>query len=90
MPSSEPPFQSNSAHTASPTRTTPPVTTEAAPPPIPKRLGSGNPVTFAFGGDVIFEEPIRSYAPADVFEKQVRDEFQVFRTLVQDFDLMPK
>ena len=41
-----------------------PVTTEAAKPAIPKRLG-----TFAFGGDVMFEEPIRSYLsdPASVF-----------------------
>ena len=31
-----------------------------------------------------------SYAPAEEFEKQVRDEFQVFRALVRDFDLMPK
>jgi poly-gamma-glutamate synthesis protein (capsule biosynthesis protein) len=52
---------------APPTTVEPPVTTTAEPPPIPKRLGSGNPVTFAFGGDVIFEEPIRSYAPAEVF-----------------------
>ena len=46
-----------------------PVTTEAAKPAIPKRLGSGQPVTFAFGGDVMFEEPIRSYLsdPASVF-----------------------
>lgn len=45
-----------------------PITTEAAPPTLPKRLGSGEPVTFAFGGDVIFEEPIRSYLddPAQV------------------------
>ena len=45
-----------------------PATTEAAPPPLPKRLGPGEPVTFAFGGDVIFEEPIRSYLddPAQV------------------------
>ena len=36
---------------------------------LPKRLGSGEPVTFAFGGDVMFEEPIRSYLsnPAEVF-----------------------
>lgn len=36
---------------------------------LPKRLGSGEPVTFAFGGDVMFEEPIRSYlsSPAEVF-----------------------
>ena len=46
-----------------------PVTTEVAKPEIPKRLGSGEPVTFAFGGDVMFEEPIRSYLsePASVF-----------------------
>jgi poly-gamma-glutamate synthesis protein (capsule biosynthesis protein) len=46
-----------------------PVTTEAAQPDLPKRLGSGQPVTFAFGGDVMFEEPIRSYLsePASVF-----------------------
>lgn len=46
-----------------------PATTEAAKPAIPKRLGSGEPVTFAFGGDVMFEEPIRSYLsePASVF-----------------------
>ena len=31
-----------------------------------------------------------AYAPAEEFEKQVRDEFQVFRALVRDFDLMPK
>ena len=46
-----------------------PATTAAAKPVIPKRLGSGEPVTFAFGGDVMFEEPIRSYLsdPAAVF-----------------------
>ncbi|MGI9117774.1 MAG: CapA family protein [Gaiellales bacterium] len=46
----------------------PPVTTTSAPP-LPKRLGSGEAVTFAFGGDVMFEEPIRSYLsdPASVF-----------------------
>jgi poly-gamma-glutamate synthesis protein (capsule biosynthesis protein) len=46
-----------------------PATTEAAEPKLPKRLGSGEPVTFAFGGDVMFEEPIRSYLsePASVF-----------------------
>jgi len=41
-----------------------------AAPDIPKRLGSGEPVTFAFGGDVMFEPPIRSYLdddPATVF-----------------------
>jgi len=37
----------------------------AAEPTIPKRLGSGEPVTFAFGGDVMFEPPIRSYLEAD-------------------------
>ncbi|MFM7552669.1 MAG: CapA family protein [Actinomycetota bacterium] len=42
---------------------------ETAAPDVPKRLGSGQPVTFAFGGDVMFEEPIRSYLdePASVF-----------------------
>jgi poly-gamma-glutamate capsule biosynthesis protein CapA/YwtB (metallophosphatase superfamily) len=46
-----------------------PVATEPAQPKLPKRLGSGEPVTFAFGGDVMFEEPIRSYlsTPAAVF-----------------------
>jgi len=37
---------------------------------VPARLGSGQSVTFAFGGDVMFEEPIRSYLserPADIF-----------------------
>ncbi len=41
-----------------------------AAPDLPKRLGSGEPVTFAFGGDVMFEPPIRSYLdddPAQVF-----------------------
>ena len=40
-------------------------TTTAAAPAIPSRLGSGNPVTFAFGGDIHFEEPIRSYLDDD-------------------------
>jgi tripartite-type tricarboxylate transporter receptor subunit TctC len=31
-----------------------------------------------------------AYAPAEEFEKQVRSENEVFRTLVKDFDLMPK
>lgn len=72
---------SNDASAAAPTTTAAPVTTvapvvteapvETAPaePKLPKRLGSGEPVTFAFGGDVMFEEPIRSYLsePASVF-----------------------
>ncbi|MGI9187797.1 MAG: CapA family protein [Gaiellales bacterium] len=61
--------------TSAPATTEAPVTTEApieaapAEPKLPKRLGSGEPVTFAFGGDVMFEEPIRSYLsePASVF-----------------------
>lgn len=61
--------------TAAPATTVAPVVTEApvetapAEPKLPKRLGSGEPVTFAFGGDVMFEEPIRSYLsePASVF-----------------------
>jgi len=55
--------------TEAPATTEAPVTTEAAPPKLPKRLGSGESVTFAFGGDVMFEEPIRSYLsePASVF-----------------------
>ncbi len=42
-------------------------TTTTAPtaPAVPSRLGSGNPVTFAFGGDIHFEEPIRSYLDGD-------------------------
>ncbi len=52
-----------------------PVTTTADSPStstavVPARLGSGQSVTFAFGGDVMFEEPIRSYLlerPADIF-----------------------
>ena len=64
------------AATAAPATTTAPVTTQQAPvtteaakPAVPKRLGSGEPVTFAFGGDVMVEEPIRSYLsdPASVF-----------------------
>lgn len=39
----------------------PPATTVAAAPAAPKRLGSGEPVTFAFGGDVMFETPINGY-----------------------------
>lgn len=39
----------------------PPATTVAAAPATPKRLGSGEPVTFAFGGDVMFETPINGY-----------------------------
>lgn len=38
--------------------------------PVRGRLGSGNPVTFAFGGDVHFESPIREQllaSPASVF-----------------------
>ena len=31
-----------------------------------------------------------AYAPAEEFEKQVRNENDVFRALVKDFDLMPK
>ena len=72
---------SDDAAAAAPTTTMAPVTTEApvateapaevepAKPKLPKRLGSGEPVTFAFGGDVMFEEPIRSYLsePASVF-----------------------
>lgn len=72
---------SNDASAAAPTTTAAPVTTVApvvteapvetvpAEPKLPKRLGSGEPVTFAFGGDVMFEEPIRSYLsePASVF-----------------------
>ena len=57
--------------TAAPPATTieAPATTEAAPPKLPARLGSGESVTFAFGGDVMFEEPIRSYLsdPVSVF-----------------------
>lgn len=58
------------------TATAAPATTEQEPvatapeePRLPKRLGSGEAVTFAFGGDVMFEEPIRSYLsePASVF-----------------------
>jgi poly-gamma-glutamate synthesis protein (capsule biosynthesis protein) len=57
------------ATTALPVSTEAPATTEVAPPALPKRLGSGEAVTFAFGGDVMFEEPIRSYLsdPASVF-----------------------
>ncbi len=52
-----------------------PVTTTADSPSmstavVPARLGSGQSVTFAFGGDVMFEEPIRSYLlerPVDIF-----------------------
>ena len=45
------------------------ITTPEVEPALPKRLGSGEPVTFAFGGDVMFEEPIRSYLsnPVEVF-----------------------
>ena len=45
------------------------ITTPEVEPGLPKRLGSGEPVTFAFGGDVMFEEPIRSYLsnPVEVF-----------------------
>lgn len=45
------------------------ITTPEVEPDLPKRLGSGEPVTFAFGGDVMFEEPIRSYLsnPVEVF-----------------------
>jgi poly-gamma-glutamate synthesis protein (capsule biosynthesis protein) len=52
-----------------PVSTEAPVEAEPAKPKLPKRLGSGEPVTFAFGGDVMFEEPIRSYLsePASVF-----------------------
>ncbi len=64
--------------TATIVQTTPaplPVTTTADSPStstavVPARLGSGQSVTFAFGGDVMFEEPIRSYLlerPADIF-----------------------
>lgn len=55
--------------TAAPVTVEDPVVTEPVQPAIPKRLGSGEPVTFAFGGDVMFEEPIRSYLsePAAVF-----------------------
>jgi len=47
---------------------------ETGAAPIPTRLGSGEPVTFAFGGDVMFEEPIRSYLdePASVFAPVAR------------------
>ena len=57
------------ASTEAPVTAEAPVATEPAQPKLPKRLGSGEPVTFAFGGDVMFEEPIRSYlsTPAAVF-----------------------
>ncbi len=66
------------AMTTTVVQTTPaplPVTTTADSPStstavVPARLGSGQSVTFAFGGDVMFEEPIRSYLlerPADIF-----------------------
>ncbi len=66
------------AMTTTVVQTTPaplPVTTTADMPStstavVPARLGSGQSVTFAFGGDVMFEEPIRSYLlerPADIF-----------------------
>ena len=57
------------ASTEAPVTAEAPVATEPVQPKLPKRLGSGEPVTFAFGGDVMFEEPIRSYlsTPAAVF-----------------------
>lgn len=45
----------------------PPASTASA---VPRRLGSGESVTLAFGGDVHFEQPIRGYldqSPASVF-----------------------
>ncbi len=63
-------LRGGSAETAAaqtPPVTTVTATTEAATsapavkPEIPKGLGSGESVTFAFGGDVMFEEPIRAY-----------------------------
>jgi poly-gamma-glutamate capsule biosynthesis protein CapA/YwtB (metallophosphatase superfamily) len=64
-----PPMTAAPTATEAPVTAEAPVATEPVQPKLPKRLGSGEPVTFAFGGDVMFEEPIRSYlsTPTAVF-----------------------